>query len=118
MTLRKSKIKSHTGLKKGCWCHPKLVDKQRKSVFCCLGDFDKCEKCSLLEITLKLTVFKLTKSGVLPGEETTHWTVKYVRSYPNKSFFFCSTDDDYSDTYNATYAVINNGEKSLAYNLK
>lgn len=29
-------------------------------------------------------------------------------------FFFSSLDDDYSDTYNATYAVISNGETRLA----
>lgn len=39
-----------------------------------------------------------------------------VRMYPNQSLFLSSTDDDYSDTYNATYAVINNGERCFATN--
>ncbi len=35
--------------------------------------------------------------------------------YPNHSLFLSPIDDDYSDTYNATYAVINNGERCFNY---
>lgn len=40
----------------------------------------------------------------------------YSCVHPNQSLFLSSADDDYSDTYNATYAVINNGEECFMYN--
>lgn len=35
----------------------------------------------------------------------------FIYLYLNHSLCLSSTDDDYSDTYNATYAVINSGER-------
>lgn len=70
----------------------------------------------------KVTIWKYIATNCIQAE----WresTVLYLPCYivcvaPNQSLFLSSTDDDYSDTYNATYAVINNGERCFTYKQK
>lgn len=64
---------------------------------------------------LKLSTLSELTEGAFParGGKLHTRTTKYVCAswIPIMFCFFSSADDDYSDTYNATYAVINNGER-------
>ena len=63
---------------------------------------------------LQLILFKLAEDAIPPMSKTAdpctlcHNVCSCL--HPNQSLFLSPPDDDYSDTYNATYAVINNGE--------
>lgn len=72
------------------------------------------EKKAPLQNNLQLIVFNLAEDAIPPMSKTAdpctlcHNVCSCL--HPNQSLFLSPPDDDYSDTYNATYAVINNGE--------
>lgn len=93
-----------------------------KVCFCCLSDFDLSLSLLRKNHYWKLLCKWLFSSWltVLSSREGKHICtlcyIKYICVCILISLYPFCLDDDYSDTYNATYAVINNGERCFTYN--